>query len=93
MEEMLLRKKRQSSSSNNKNSPWPLQYPQNQLAATVALGLLPVGGDGTGIGVAVVTVVEETAAEELSSRPIPAEKACLNLSFIVGCLHISIIAI
>ncbi|XWS23091.1 hypothetical protein CRYUN_Cryun29cG0091800 [Craigia yunnanensis] len=74
MEEMLLRKKRQSS-SNNKISPWPLQYPQNQLAATVGLGLLSVDGDGTGIGVAVVTVVEETAAEELSSRPLPAEKS------------------
>ena len=84
MEEMFLRKKKWS--SNNKNS-WPLHNPQNQLAATVDLGFLPVGGDGTGIDVAVVTVVEKTAVEELSSRPLPAEKACPNLSFIMECLH------
>ncbi|XP_022775890.1 uncharacterized protein DDB_G0271670 [Durio zibethinus] len=78
MEEMFLRKTKQSS-SNNKNSPWPLQYPQNQLAVTVGHVFLPVDGNGIGIvvvaAVVVVIVVEETAVEELSSRTLPAKKA------------------
>lgn len=74
---MFLRKKKKcsssSSNSNNKSSPWPLQHPQNQFSADVALGFLPVDGDGIVIGVAVVTVaVEENAVEELSSNPLPA---------------------
>ncbi|KAK6242641.1 hypothetical protein SCA6_008030 [Theobroma cacao] len=54
-------------------------YPQNQVAAAVALGFLPVNADGTGVGVTLVTVVEETAVEA-SSRPLPSTKACLYLS-------------
>ncbi|KAK6280981.1 hypothetical protein POUND7_014806 [Theobroma cacao] len=49
------------------------------VAAAVALGFLPVNADGTGVGVTLVTVVEETAVEA-SSRPLPSTKARLYLS-------------
>ncbi|OMO93501.1 hypothetical protein CCACVL1_06477 [Corchorus capsularis] len=74
MEGMIIARKKNLRSGNNKKSPLP-QHPQNHLAAVVGLGFLPVDGDGTGVAVALPTVVVATAVEEFS----PAKMAYLWL--------------